>query len=190
MNFYLPFACLGFLSPANRGALMTCAMVLFVCLGTTAGYVSARMYILNLFYNIIQKLSQRIDHLTSLEIEKSLKLCSKILSKVQPAVSSNTNTEITENENKKKVNIKATTATKTVESELSTVPLEKSQSDSKLNKQESEIISFNDRSPSPRRRANSSGPTKKTDKKSKKKSSKSTSKLSDSASIQSNSSNV
>ncbi|XP_076749997.1 transmembrane 9 superfamily protein member 2 isoform X1 [Xylocopa sonorina] len=40
----LAFACLGFLSPANRGALMTCAMVLYVCLGVTAGYVSARIY--------------------------------------------------------------------------------------------------------------------------------------------------
>uniref|UniRef100_A0A4D5R996 Transmembrane 9 superfamily member n=2 Tax=Scolopendra TaxID=41364 RepID=A0A4D5R996_SCOVI len=40
----LVFACLGFLSPANRGALMTCAMVLFVCLGTPAGYVSSRIY--------------------------------------------------------------------------------------------------------------------------------------------------
>ncbi|XP_017469152.1 PREDICTED: transmembrane 9 superfamily member 2-like [Rhagoletis zephyria] len=40
----LAFACLGFLSPANRGALMTCAMVLFVSLGTPAGYVSARIY--------------------------------------------------------------------------------------------------------------------------------------------------
>ena len=40
----LAFACLGFLSPANRGALMTCAVVLYVCLGTTAGYVSARIY--------------------------------------------------------------------------------------------------------------------------------------------------
>jgi transmembrane 9 superfamily protein 2/4 len=38
------FACLGFLSPANRGALMTCAMVLFACLGTPAGFVSARVY--------------------------------------------------------------------------------------------------------------------------------------------------
>lgn len=38
------FACLGFLSPANRGALMTCAMVMFVCSGTPAGYVSARLY--------------------------------------------------------------------------------------------------------------------------------------------------
>ncbi|XP_046577899.1 transmembrane 9 superfamily member 2-like [Haliotis rubra] len=40
----LVFACLGFLSPANRGALMTCAMVLYVCLGTPAGYISARIY--------------------------------------------------------------------------------------------------------------------------------------------------
>ncbi|KAL8180817.1 UNVERIFIED_CONTAM: transmembrane 9 superfamily member 2 [Gekko kuhli] len=38
------FACLGCLSPANRGALMTCAVVLWVLLGTPAGYVSARMY--------------------------------------------------------------------------------------------------------------------------------------------------
>uniref|UniRef100_A0A1W7R9E2 Transmembrane 9 superfamily member n=2 Tax=Hadrurus TaxID=88315 RepID=A0A1W7R9E2_9SCOR len=38
------FACLGFLSPANRGALMTCAMVIYVCLGTPAGYVAARIY--------------------------------------------------------------------------------------------------------------------------------------------------
>ncbi|XP_070538417.1 transmembrane 9 superfamily member 2-like [Ptychodera flava] len=40
----LVFACLGFLSPANRGSLMTCVLVLFVCLGTPAGYVAARMY--------------------------------------------------------------------------------------------------------------------------------------------------
>ncbi|CAG0924857.1 unnamed protein product, partial [Notodromas monacha] len=40
----LVFACLGFLSPANRGSLMTCALVLYVCLGTPAGYVSARLY--------------------------------------------------------------------------------------------------------------------------------------------------
>ncbi|ESP04811.1 hypothetical protein LOTGIDRAFT_211611 [Lottia gigantea] len=40
----LVFACLGFLSPANRGALMTCALVLYVCLGTPAGFVSARIY--------------------------------------------------------------------------------------------------------------------------------------------------
>lgn len=40
----LVFACLGFLSPANRGALMTCAVVLWVLLGTPAGYVAARFY--------------------------------------------------------------------------------------------------------------------------------------------------
>lgn len=40
----LVFACLGFLSPANRGSLMTCVLVLYVCLGTPAGYVSARIY--------------------------------------------------------------------------------------------------------------------------------------------------
>lgn len=40
----LVFACLGFMSPANRGALMTCVLVLYVLLGTPAGYVSARVY--------------------------------------------------------------------------------------------------------------------------------------------------
>merc|ERR1711872_1095170 len=40
----LVFACLGFLSPANRGSMMTCALVLYVCLGTPAGYVSSRIY--------------------------------------------------------------------------------------------------------------------------------------------------
>ncbi|XP_020827424.1 transmembrane 9 superfamily member 2-like isoform X2 [Phascolarctos cinereus] len=45
MTFITLFlACLGFLSPANRGALMTCAVVLWVLLGTPAGYVSAKMY--------------------------------------------------------------------------------------------------------------------------------------------------
>ncbi|XP_793969.4 transmembrane 9 superfamily member 2 [Strongylocentrotus purpuratus] len=40
----LGFACLGFLSPANRGSLMTCVMVLYVLLGFIAGYVSSRIY--------------------------------------------------------------------------------------------------------------------------------------------------
>ena len=40
----LGFACLGFLSPANRGALMTCVLVLFVCLAVVGGYFSARIY--------------------------------------------------------------------------------------------------------------------------------------------------
>jgi len=40
----LVFACLGFLSPANRGSLMTCSVVLWVCFGAPSGYVSARVY--------------------------------------------------------------------------------------------------------------------------------------------------
>jgi transmembrane 9 superfamily protein 2/4 len=40
----LTFACLGFLSPATRGGLMTSMVILFVCLGTPAGYISARFY--------------------------------------------------------------------------------------------------------------------------------------------------
>lgn len=40
----LAFACLGFLSPANRGALMSCAIILYVLLGSPAGYTSARIY--------------------------------------------------------------------------------------------------------------------------------------------------
>lgn len=39
----LIFACLGFLSPANRGALFTAMLVCFVFLGMYAGYVSARL---------------------------------------------------------------------------------------------------------------------------------------------------
>jgi len=37
------FAVLGFLSPANRGSLMTAFVVLFVLMGTFAGYSSARL---------------------------------------------------------------------------------------------------------------------------------------------------
>ena len=40
MAVTLVFACLGFLSPANRGSLMTCVIVLYVCLGTPAGTVA------------------------------------------------------------------------------------------------------------------------------------------------------
>ncbi|KAI6226870.1 Transmembrane 9 superfamily member [Aphelenchoides besseyi] len=40
----LLFACLGFLSPANRGALMTFALVFYVLFGIASGYVSARLY--------------------------------------------------------------------------------------------------------------------------------------------------
>eukprot|EP00013_Stygamoeba_regulata_P029610 CAMPEP_0177648596 /NCGR_PEP_ID=MMETSP0447-20121125/10911_1 /TAXON_ID=0 /ORGANISM="Stygamoeba regulata, Strain BSH-02190019" /LENGTH=619 /DNA_ID=CAMNT_0019151245 /DNA_START=54 /DNA_END=1913 /DNA_ORIENTATION=+ len=38
------FAVLGFLSPANRGALMTAVVVLFVLMGLPAGYASAHLY--------------------------------------------------------------------------------------------------------------------------------------------------
>ncbi|CAM4617473.1 unnamed protein product [Caretta caretta] len=41
---FIILSCLGFLSPANQGALMICGVVLWVLLGTPAGYVSARMY--------------------------------------------------------------------------------------------------------------------------------------------------
>jgi len=44
VSITLGFACLGFLSPANRGALMTCVLVLFVCLSAVGGYFSARLY--------------------------------------------------------------------------------------------------------------------------------------------------
>ena len=38
------FAVLGFLSPANRGGLMTAVLLLFVFMGIFAGYSSARLY--------------------------------------------------------------------------------------------------------------------------------------------------
>jgi transmembrane 9 superfamily protein 2/4 len=37
-------ALLGFLSPANRGALLTAILVLYALMGIQAGYVSARLY--------------------------------------------------------------------------------------------------------------------------------------------------
>jgi transmembrane 9 superfamily protein 2/4 len=42
--FLIIFACLGFLSPANRGSLMIGALLVFVLLGAVAGYTSARLY--------------------------------------------------------------------------------------------------------------------------------------------------
>ena len=38
------FAVLGFLSPANRGGLMTAMLLLFVFMGVVGGYFSARLY--------------------------------------------------------------------------------------------------------------------------------------------------
>ncbi|CAI2357920.1 unnamed protein product [Caenorhabditis sp. 36 PRJEB53466] len=40
----LVFACLGFLSPANRGSLITFALFFYVLFGVVAGYISARLY--------------------------------------------------------------------------------------------------------------------------------------------------
>ena len=40
----LLFAVLGFLSPANQGSLLTGFIVLFMCMGSFAGYASARIY--------------------------------------------------------------------------------------------------------------------------------------------------
>uniref|UniRef100_A0A383W0F6 Transmembrane 9 superfamily member n=1 Tax=Tetradesmus obliquus TaxID=3088 RepID=A0A383W0F6_TETOB len=38
------FALLGFLSPSNRGGLMTAMVLMFVCMGVVAGYSAARLY--------------------------------------------------------------------------------------------------------------------------------------------------
>jgi transmembrane 9 superfamily protein 2/4 len=40
----LIFACLGFLSPANRGGLLTALFLLFIFAGTVSGYKSSRIY--------------------------------------------------------------------------------------------------------------------------------------------------
>ena len=40
----MSFAVLGFLSPANRGGLMTAMLLLFVLMGLFAGYYSARLF--------------------------------------------------------------------------------------------------------------------------------------------------
>lgn len=44
MGATLFFALLGFLSPANRGSLITALLLLFVLMGSFAGYYSSRMY--------------------------------------------------------------------------------------------------------------------------------------------------
>jgi len=42
--FTILFAAMGFLSPANRGALLMAQLLLYVLLGSVAGYVTARLY--------------------------------------------------------------------------------------------------------------------------------------------------
>ncbi|XP_076619120.1 protein DOP1 homolog isoform X1 [Colletes latitarsis] len=140
-----------------------------------------------LFYEIISKLMYHIDLLSPMEISRSLRLCAKILSKVQPTVVS-THTEKNELETKLDVTPNVNTTTSLCDNSLTAIPLEKSQSDSKLNKPDTSSGSFSEKSPSPRRRANSGGAAKRSDKKSKKKSSKSTSKLTES--VQDNSGNT
>lgn len=140
-----------------------------------------------LFYEIINKIMLHIDILSPMEISRSLKLCAKILSKVQPTVVS-THTDKNELETKLDATTNGNSATAFSDNSLTAIPLEKSQSDSKLNKPDTSNGSFSEKSPSPRRRANSGGATKRSDKKSKKKSSKSASKLSDS--LQDQGSNV
>jgi len=44
MGFTLVFAAIGFLSPANRGSLMIAMLLLFVLMGSIAGYHSARTF--------------------------------------------------------------------------------------------------------------------------------------------------
>ena len=44
LGLVIVFAALGFLSPANRGALTTAFLILFACMGFVAGYFSTRLY--------------------------------------------------------------------------------------------------------------------------------------------------
>ncbi|KZC07062.1 Protein dopey-1 like protein [Dufourea novaeangliae] len=140
-----------------------------------------------LFYEIVSKLLHHIDILSPMEVSRSLQLCGKILSKVQPTVVS-THTEKGEIETKFESTANTSAITALTDNSLTAIPLEKSQSDSKLNKPDTSGGSFSEKSPSPRRRANSGGAAKRSEKKSKKKSSKSTSKLTDP--IQDTSSNI
>nr|XP_050849506.1 protein dopey-1 homolog isoform X2 [Vespula vulgaris] len=141
-----------------------------------------------LFYNIISKLLCHIDLLSCMEISKSLELCAKILSKVQPTV-------VTTQTDKREIDAKLDSSqnnatTSSNDNSLIAIPLEKSQSDSKLNKADTMSSSYNEKSPNLRRRANSGGTTKRTEKKSKKKGSRSISKLNDASVTQTDDINV
>ncbi|XP_032664309.1 protein dopey-1 homolog isoform X1 [Odontomachus brunneus] len=140
-----------------------------------------------LFYEITSKLLYHINILSPMEISKSLKLCAKILSKMQPTMMT-THTDKYEMDTKMDVSLNNITVPS--DHSLTAIPLEKSQSDSKLNKPDAASTSFTEKSPSTRRRANSGGAAKRNDKKSKKKSSKSTPKLSDTYTIQADGSNI
>ncbi|KAK0181813.1 hypothetical protein PV327_000009 [Microctonus hyperodae] len=137
-----------------------------------------------LFYEIINKLFEQLDVFTPLEIVKSLSLCGKILSKVQPMIVGNEE-EVNNSEIQPEVISSSFINPPSEDNALTATPLEKSQSDSKLNTPKLFSSNVTDRSPSPRRRANSGGPSKR-DKKTKKKSSKSVSKLNEMYDIQCN----
>lgn len=133
-----------------------------------------------LFHEIINKLSNRLEVLSPAEISTSLNLCGKILSKVQPTVIVPAEKNELETKVELPVTLGAISNPLNDGDLIAAIPLEKSQSDSKLNKLnkcQNPNSSFIDRSPSPRRRANSGGAPKKNEKKSRKKSSKSVSKL-------------
>lgn len=141
-----------------------------------------------LFYNIISKLLCHIDLLSCMEISKSLQLCAKILSKVQPTV---VTTQTDKREIDAKLDSSQNNATASSnDNSLIAIPLEKSQSDSKLNKADTMNSSYNEKSPNLRRRANSGGTTKRIEKKSKKKGSRSISKLNDASVTQTDNINV
>lgn len=103
-----------------------------------------------LFYDIIRTLMQNVNSISLAEIAKSLELCSKILSKVQPTVA-----PVVAQSEKLDTEVKANTTSNVAavdENSLNAIPLEKSQSDSKLNKSAATILTATDSSPSPRRR--------------------------------------
>ncbi|XP_018302265.1 LOW QUALITY PROTEIN: protein dopey-1 homolog [Mycetomoellerius zeteki] len=137
-----------------------------------------------LFYEIISKLLHHSNILSPTEISKSLKLCAKILSKVQPT------SHADKCEIDAKLDMSLNNITVPSDNSLMAIPLEKSQSDSKLNKPDTSNISFTEKSPSTRRRANSGGAAKRSEKKSKKKGSKSTPKLNDTYTIQADGSSI
>ncbi|XP_011859860.1 PREDICTED: protein dopey-1 homolog isoform X1 [Vollenhovia emeryi] len=140
-----------------------------------------------LFYEITSRLLYHSSILSPTEISKSLKLCGKILSKVQP-------TMITAHADRCEVDVKLDASLNNItvpsDNSLTAIPLEKSQSDSKLNKPDASSIPFAEKSPSTRRRANSGGAAKRSEKKSKKKASKSTPKLNDTYTIQADGSGI
>ncbi|XP_012276640.1 protein dopey-1 homolog isoform X2 [Orussus abietinus] len=139
-----------------------------------------------LFYQIINRTSDLLDILQPTEILKCLNLCSRILSKVQPTVISPYTDKLSDPQNKINPDVNQI-GSQNEKLQVSTA-LEKSQSDSKLNKAKDLLNSTptsTGRSPSPRRRANSGSAAKKSERKSKKKiASKSTSKLNENYTIQ------